>query len=274
MSKAGLETNRVVSAFAEARAAGKKLLLPFITGGYPDLKATEAILAEFQARGVKVCEIGFPYSDPVADGPVIQASYTHALAKGVTSEGIFEAVRGYRDGGGTMGLLAMVSYAIIFRHGVAEYFAAAAKAGFDGFIVPDLPLDEAGQIEALARRQNLANVMLIAPTTGADRRERIASHATGFIYYVSIAGITGERTTLPAATAEAVAALRSKTATPVCVGFGISGPEAVAQVCKVADGAIVGSAIVRRLAEHEAMPAGKLAKVAGDFVSELLAPIA
>lgn len=269
----GPEGNRIVQTFAELRAAGKKTLLPFITAGYPDLETTEALLMEFERRGVRIAELGIPFSDPVADGPTIQASYTAALGAGVRSEKIFKMVRRWRSAGGRLCLVAMVSYSIVFRHGPEDYIAAAAKAGFDGLIIPDLPVEEADAVEPLAAGQGLANVMLIAPTSPPDRRLEIARRSRGFIYYISVAGITGERDKLPEATIQAVAELRGHTQTPVCVGFGISTADMVKTVCKAADGAIVGSAIVHRIGD--ARNAGRDALVArvGDFVGELLAPL-
>jgi len=268
-----LRDNRIVAAFRELRAARKKTLIPFLTAGFPDLRATEALLGEIESRGVRVAELGIPFSDPIADGPTIQASFTEALAAGATREAVFQAVRRWRDAGGRMALAAMVSYSIVFRRGVADYLADAAAAGFDGVIVPDLPLEEAAEAERLARGAGLANVMLIAPTTPPARRLEIARHSSGFLYYVSVAGITGERDRLPAATAEAVAELRKHTDTPVAVGFGISRPEMVAEVCRTADAAIVGSAIVHRVADAKDQPTGRLAASVGAFVAELLAPL-
>lgn len=268
-----LEDNRVVKVFAELRAAGKKTLIPFVTAGSPDPATTEALLKDFASRGVRVCELGVPFSDPIADGPTIQASYTEALAGGVTSEKVFEMVRRYRAGGGELALIAMVSYSIVYRHGVAEYLAAAAEAGLDGFVVPDMPLGEAEQFEAMAAARGLTNVMLIAPTTPRARRLEIARHSRGFIYFISVAGITGARDKLPASTAAAVAELRTHTDTPVCVGFGISNPEMVAHVCETADGAIVGSAIVRRITELRDAPRDEIVAQVGEFVGQLLSPL-
>jgi len=268
-----LDDNRVVKTFADLRAADRKTLAPFITAGYPDVDTTEALLKDFEARGVRVCELGIPFSDPIADGPVIQGSYTDALAGGMNSEKAFELVRRYRSGAGEMALVAMVSYSIVFRHGVEAYLRAAADAGFDGLIIPDLPLEEAADLEPLATACGLANVMLIAPTTPPARRVEIARHCRGFIYYISIAGITGERKRLPEETITAVAELRRHTDTPVCIGFGISNAATVAHVCEVADGAIVGSAIVRRIADAKDRTPRQIAKLIGDFVAELLSPI-
>jgi len=301
-----LTENRLVGTFRELCAANRKTLLPFITAGYPDSATTAGLLKDFAARGVRICELGIPFSDPVADGPVIQASYTQALANGINSERIFEMVKQYRQeelriadcrlriadashDGKTPGkenpkseirnpqlaLIAMVSYSIVYRHGVADYFRQAAAAGIDGMIIPDLPLDEAGAVEPLATNAGLANIMLISPTTAPARRLEIARHSRGFIYYMSVAGITGERTKLPAATVEGVAELRTHTDTPICVGFGVSNAATVAEVCKVADGAIVGSAIVHRIAyaAKAGLPAEAIVAKVGQFVSELLAPL-
>ena len=273
---AGLENNRLVKAFGELRAAGKKTLVPFITGGSPDLDTTTELLAEFESRGVRICEVGIPFSDPIADGPVIQASYTQALADGVTSEKVFKAIGRYRqEAKGQMALVAMVSYSIVFRRDVKRFLRRAAEAGFDGVIVPDLPLEEAGQFEPLAAGCGLCNVMLIAPTTPLPRRGEIASHSRGFIYFISVAGITGERSKLPEESIAAVAELRRSTDTPICVGFGISNADTVAHVCEVADGAIVGSAIVHRISDAAAKktPRDKLIKNIGNFVGELLEPV-
>ncbi len=298
-----LDRNRLVCAFAELRAAGRKALLPFLTAGFPDLETTEALLHELSRRGVRMCELGFPFSDPVADGPVIQASYTRALERGVTSERVFEMVRRFRAAEAKqsaarpgaarsasrrrfpdrqlsmvnrpLALTAMVSYTIVYRHGVQAFLQEAASAGFDGTIVPDLPLEEAGEFQARAEEAGLAGVLLISPTTPPERRVEIARRSRGFLYFISVAGITGERKGLPQSTIDAVAELRRRTDTPVCVGFGISGPQTVRQVCRVADGAIVGSAIVRRIADLAAAgaPQKKLVSEVGEFVGELLGPL-
>ena len=177
-----LTDNRLVRTFAELRAAGAKTLAPFLTAGYPDLAATRAILADWSARQVRVVELGFPYSDPIADGPVIQGSYTEALSAGVKVDGIFEMVRRFRGEGGEMALVAMVSYSIVYRRGAERFCDAAAEAGLDGLLMPDLPLDEAAAMEQTAAARGLANVMLIAPTSSPPRRLEIALHSRGFIY--------------------------------------------------------------------------------------------
>ena len=288
-----MEDNRIVRAFAARRATGGKALLPFIPAGYPDLDTTAALLEELACRGVPVCELGFPFSDPIADGPTIQAAFTEALAAGVTTRAIFDMVRRFREQAAgaadvspspnpkseirnpksDLALVAMVTYSIIYRHGPEAFLDSAAEAGFDGLIVPDLPLEEAAAIEPAAAARGLANIMLIAPTTPPDRRLEIARHCRGFIYFVSVAGITGERDRLPAGTISAVAELRRHTDTPVCVGFGISNPRTVEEVCRVADGAIVGSAIVHRITDNRDKGRQAVVRAIGEFVGELLEPI-
>lgn len=267
-----LQDNRLVKTFEQLKVDGKKALLPFLSAGFPNLDTTAALLRECEAQGIPGCELGFPFSDPVADGPVIQNSYTVALEQGVTSESIFEMVREYRRSGGNMALAAMVSYSIVFRHGVEDFLRRCSEAGFDGMIIPDLPMEEAIWLEPLARQLNLCNILLVAPTTRPQRRIEIARHSTGFIYYVSVAGTTGQRDSLPQSTIDGVAELRSHVPTPICVGFGISNPRTVATVWKVADGAIVGSAIIKRLldAREKALSPQQTVAEIGEFVSQLL----
>ena len=205
-------------------------------------------------------EVGIPYSDPIADGPVIAASYHRALGRGVKLDQIFQMLRGLRaEAAGrpsaSAPFVTMVSYAIVLRRGVDRYLREAVAAGVDGLIVPDLPVEEAEGLCRKATEHDLRLIQLITPTTPRDRAVRIARATTGFIYYVSVAGITGERTTLPPELAENVAWLRTQTDLPICIGFGISLPEHIRTLAPVADGLIVGSALVRRLIGAEGRPA-------------------
>jgi tryptophan synthase alpha chain len=234
--------------FAALAAEGRKALAPFVTAGDPDLGTTLAVIEALDRAGAAVCELGVPYSDPIADGPVIQASYTRALAAGFTLEKFFamvaEATTRVR-----MPVLAMVSYSIIYRRGIDRFVADAAAAGLAGLVVPDLPLEESDLLDTACRGADLALVRLVTPTTPADRAAEIARRSTGFVYCVSVSGVTGARTELPPGLVDRVAWLRTKATVPVLVGFGVSTPEQVKLLTGVADGAIVGSALVRRIGE-------------------------
>ncbi|MDC0935421.1 tryptophan synthase subunit alpha [Pirellulales bacterium] len=260
------------SLFAKLRAEKRKALMPFVTAGDPDLDFTSAVLQEIVSRGASICEIGFPYSDPIADGPVIQASYTRALSRGIRVSQILEML------GKTLPAIsapaaAMVSYAILYRRGIERSCDDAAAAGLAGLIIPDLPLEESAALSAQCRSRDLSLIQLVTPTTPRDRAIRICETSTGFVYYVSVAGITGERTALPPDLVDNVGALRKETDLPICIGFGISQPEHVRLLAPVADGLIVGSAIVRRIAASgEISTADRLADV-GQYVESLLAAL-
>jgi tryptophan synthase alpha chain len=251
-------------------AAGQKMLAPFLTAGYPDMAATSAILRGIDSLACGCIEIGIPFSDPVADGPTIQASFTAALNSGLTIEQVFAEFDKLADL--RTPRIAMVSFTIAFRWGVPRFLQRARQAGFAGVLFPDLPLGAEPDVARLANGLGLANVMLVAPTTPPGRREQIAAASTGFVYYLSVAGITGERRELPADLPENVRALKAAGGgKPVFVGFGIGRAEQVAQVTAVADGAIVGSAIVRRITQ--AIEAGQgreqIAQSVRDYVAEL-----
>jgi len=234
--------------FAAARAAGRLAFMPFVTAGDPDVATTMEVLARLGCAGVDLIEVGFPYSDPIAAGPVIQASYTRALSAGVHVADIFAGVRDLKQRMPDLPpLLAMCSYAILYRHGVETFVQEAGEAGFAGFIIPDLPGDEAAECFALVRKQGLDLVQLIAPTTPPARLRQILEHCSGFVYCLAVAGITGEREQVSATLHEQLRWLRNETNLPLAVGFGISRPEHMADLKPVADGAIVGTALVRHL---------------------------
>jgi tryptophan synthase alpha chain len=256
--------------FRELRAAGRKAFMPFITAGDPDLDFTAAVIRELVARGSNLCELGIPYSDPIADGPVIQASYTRSLSKKIKLADILKTL-GKITPGLNAPIVTMVSYAIVFRHGLEKYVTDAKAAGVAGAIVPDLPVEEAGPMADISRREDFSLIQLITPTTPRDRALKIAERTTGFIYYVSVTGITGERTTLPQSILENVAWLRSQTPLPICIGFGISRPEHVRMLSPVADGLIVGSAIVRHMSDAAQRPRPEVLKEIGDYAAELIA---
>ncbi len=234
--------------FAQLRAEGKKAFLPFVTAGDPSVEWTAKLLRQLAKCGCAMAEVGIPYSDPIADGPVIQASYTRALNSGVRWKDILASV-GEVSQQVNMPLVSMVSYAIVQRLGLDRFLDDAQAAGFAGAIVPDLLVEEADDLRRRCRERDFSLIHLVTPTTPAERMLQIAESSTGFIYFVSITGITGERNELPAELLDKVAWLRERTELPICIGFGISRVEHVRMLAPVADGLIVGSAIVRRFAE-------------------------
>jgi tryptophan synthase alpha chain len=258
--------------FTTLRREKRKALMPFITAGDPDLEFTAAVLKEVVGRGCHMCEVGIPYSDPIADGPVIQASYTRALAHKIKLGDILKTL-GDVSPKVRAPLVTMVSYAIVYRHGTEKYVDEVKQKGLAGLIVPDLPVEESAGLAKVCAARDISLIQLVTPTTPRERAVRIAETSTGFLYYVSVAGITGERTQLPPELIDNVGWLRTQTKLPICIGFGISKPEHVKLLAPVADGLIVGSAIVRRIATAEKAPREKVLREVGDYVAELLAAI-
>ena len=252
--------------FAKLRAQGQKALMPFFTAGDPDIETTAEILRAVGPAGASLCEIGVPYSDPIADGPVIQASYQRALDAGFRLQQVFDMGRAIQ-GEVQMPLVTMVSYAIIHRVGLDKYVDQAKATGYAGAIVPDLLVEEADAMSKVCSKADFSLIQLVTPTTPRERQVRIAESSSGFLYYVSVTGITGERTKLPTDLVDNVAWLREQTELPICIGFGISGPETAAQLAPVADGLIVGSAVVRRVAD--AKSTAEAVDVVRKFVHEL-----
>jgi len=237
--------DRIRAAFSAARAAGRPALIPFVTGGFPDLATTERALRELPAAGADLIEIGVPFSDPIADGPVIAASMHEALARGITPEQLFSTVRIAQS---TAPVLAMVSYSIVGRVGIERFVSQGVDCGISGFIVPDADPAAAERVFRAASAVGAGFCALIAPSTPADRAARLAALSSGFVYLLARAGVTGERSELPDLS-DRVAMLRSLTSAPIAVGFGLSSREHVGAIGRQADGAIVGSALVRRMAE-------------------------
>lgn len=256
-------------------AAGKKGLLPYITAGFPSPSATAEVIRRLDRLGVAGVEVGFPYSDSIADGPVIQTSFTHVLEQKVTVDDIFAAIADARRTA-KVPLVAMCSFSIVYRYGTDRFFEQAAKAGFDGLIIADLSLEEAPAVAEQAAKHGLCLIMLTAPTSSPQRREQIAKIATGFVYYMSVAGTTGERDKLPADLVDNVRQLKAAGGKPVVVGFGVSRPEHVRTVCSVADGAIVGSAIVHRMLDAAAKGGDDkaVADAVEKFAAELMTGLA
>jgi tryptophan synthase alpha chain len=256
--------NPIDQLFTRLKAERKKAFMPFITAGDPDLDATAKLVREVAGRGASLIEVGFPYSDPIADGSVIQASYTRALARGLSVDAIFGSTRALNV---NVPLVAMVSYTLVHRRGLEKFVVDAKTAQFAGAIVPDLPIDEANELAAIAAKHDFKLILLVTPTTPRDRAARIAALSTGFLYCVSVVGITGERSQLPPDLLDQLRWLRTQTPLPLCVGFGISKPEHVRMLRDAADGIIVGSALVRKM--ETSRPVDVLVKDVGDLVEQL-----
>jgi tryptophan synthase alpha chain len=242
--------------------------MPFLMAGDPDLPTTRAVLLALQEAGADLIELGIPYSDPLADGPVIQAAAGRALASGTTPAGVLELLAGLRGALTTPVVLFTYSNPLLSR-GMEAFCREAAAAGAAGLVVPDLPLEEAEKLSPIAAAAGLDLVLLVAPTTPPLRRARIHTASRGFTYLVSVTGVTGVRQALEARVEPLVAGLRAEGDTPVAVGFGISGPGQARQVrAWGADGAIVGSALVKRMAEVKAA-GGDVAGAAAHFCADL-----
>ncbi|QDU81782.1 Tryptophan synthase alpha chain [Polystyrenella longa] len=264
--------SRISDVFIKLKAENRLAFMPFITSGDPDIATTGQLISELGRRGCDMIEIGFPYSDPIADGPTIQASYTRSLGRGLHVEDIFKTVAALPTDN-LPPLVAMVAYAIIYRIGPEEFLTKLKLAGFCGMIVPDLPGDEAASFFELAQKHELDLVQLVSPTTTPERVSRILAAASGFVYCISVAGITGVRDDLPPELKDQLRWLREKTDLPLAVGFGIGKPEQIDMLRGDADGVIVGSAIVRQLEPLTESPDQKEAilKQIGDYAAEMLA---
>ncbi|MBN2621726.1 MAG: tryptophan synthase subunit alpha [Acidimicrobiales bacterium] len=240
------------------RDAGRKLLVPYVTGGFPDWERTVEACA---LAGADAIEVGIPFSDPVIDGPTVQEASERALAAGATPRDIVGAIAGLDTGG--VPLVVMTYYNIIHRYGHERFASSLVEANVAATIVPDLPLEEVGPWAAAADAAGVETVLLAAPTASDERLARICARSRGFVYGVGLLGVTGERAVLARSALDIARRLKAVTDTPVLVGIGVSNAAQAAEVATVADGAIVGSAVVRRLLDGEG-PAG-----VGEFVAGL-----
>ena len=237
--------SRIISAFA----GGRKAFIPFVTCGDPDLETTAALVRMLAEEGADLIELGIPFSDPVAEGPVIQAASMRALAGGTTVDGIFDMVRELRK---TVEVpLVFMTYAnVVFARGGESFISRCADVGIDGMIIPDLPFEEKGEFEPFCRRCGVDLISMISPASGDGRIAMIAREATGFIYVVSSYGVTGVREHITSDIKRMVGVVRANSAVPCAVGFGISTPGQAAEMAALADGVIVGSAIMRIVGEY------------------------
>jgi len=258
--------NRIVRRFKNLREKGEKALIPFITAGYPDLKYTEDLIFELEEKGADIIELGIPFSDPLADGPVIQTASYRALRRGVTLEKTIKFVEKIRKKT-SIPLIFMGYYNSIFKFGEKKFVHQASEAGVDGVIIADLPPEEAKDIQQYAMKNNLALIFLLTPVSSDDRIKLVCNSSEGFIYCVSYTGVTGQKGKEEKMLKSFIKKVRSFTSTPVAIGFGIYSPVEARKLSSLADGIIVGSAIIRKIMENEG---GKDAvKKVGEFVYSL-----
>lgn len=258
--------NRIDEKFRQLRKKGKKAFIAFITCGYPDLSTTEKLVVELEAQGVDILELGVPFSDPLADGAVIQEASLRALEKKAYLPAILKMVKKLRRRV-SMPIALMTYYNPIFCFGEKKFVDAALKSGVDGVIIPDLPPEEARPFLGYAKARGLANICFLAPTSSEARVKLISKVSQGFIYYVCLIGVTGARKNLPADLRENISRIKKYTAKPVCVGFGISTAGQVRSVKRLCDGAIVGSAIIKQIRKY--LKDKNLVKRVGNFVGKL-----
>jgi tryptophan synthase alpha chain len=265
---------RIDDAFKTAQRFGDKVFVAYITAGYPDMETTVELIHELARRGVNIIELGVPFSDPIADGKTIQASSQAALDMGVNLPMILKAVKEVRKTS-EIPLVLMGYFNPIMQAGGAKALPTIKKAGVDGLIIPDLPPDEEADFAREAKNVKISLIYLLAPTSTPDRINLVANKSTGFVYYVSLTGVTGARAELPSDITGHVEEIRKAAKLPIAVGFGISRPDQAVKVAGIADGVIVGSAIINAITES--MKSHKkpktIAQDVGDFVTTLIKAI-
>ncbi|MFA5146388.1 MAG: tryptophan synthase subunit alpha [Candidatus Omnitrophota bacterium] len=252
--------NRITARFRALKARGQRAFIAYITAGDPDLSATRDMVTELERSGVDIVELGIPFSDPIADGPTIQAASHRALRKGASLSRIFGMVASLRKVT-DIPIVFMTYYNPVLAYGLRRFVADCRRKGVDGVIVPDLPFEEATELVKAARAVGLATIQLVAPTSTGERIKEIARRSTGFIYYVSLTGVTGARKGVPKDLAARVKAIKSVSKSPVSVGFGVATQEQARAIAKVADGVIVGSAIVKIIERNRKDRKGLLSRV-------------
>jgi len=232
--------------FKKLQREGKKAFIPYIMAGDPDLERTKDIVCLFEECGADIVEIGVPFSDPLADGPTIQRASERALQNGVTLRSVIALVKGFSQEI-RIPIVLMTYYNPVFKYGIELFISDSREAGIDGVIIPDLPPDEAAEFIRLSKRSHLNTIFLLAPTSTEDRIKKVVKASRGFIYYVSITGITGADLLLDGSMEVLISNIRKHSDKPIAVGFGVSTPEDASAVARISDGVIVGSAIVKRL---------------------------
>ncbi|MBP0481357.1 tryptophan synthase subunit alpha [Sagittula salina] len=245
---------RIESKFAQLRAEGKKAFVSYIMAGDPDIETSLAVMKGLPGAGVDVIELGLPFTDPMADGPTIQLAGQRALEAGMTLQKTLQMVRDFRTGDNETPIVLMGYYNPIYSRGVDTFLAEAKEAGIDGLIIVDLPPEEDEELCLPAQKAGLNFIRLATPTTDDKRLPKVMQNTSGFVYYVSITGITGAAEARAADVAPEVARLKKATDLPIIVGFGVRTPESARDIAAVADGTVVGTAIVARIAEKKPVP--------------------
>lgn len=253
--------NRIKKVFKKLKAQNKKAFIPYIMAGDPSIEKTKEIVIMFEECGADIVELGVPFTDPLADGPTIQRAAERALKNGVTLKKVIALVKDLRQKT-KIPLVLMTYYNPVFKYGEERFIADAKDAGVDGVIIPDLPPDEAGEFTRLAKNAAIASIFLLAPTSTEDRIRKVASASTGFIYYVSITGITGAQLLLDGSIEKSINGIHRITDKPVAVGFGVSTPDEAKAVAGISDGVVIGSAIIKKAQ-------GSLDKELRDFLFKL-----
>lgn len=250
---ANRDADRINAMFARRKAEGGAAMIFFLTAGHPNEASTETAIEALEAGGADLIELGIPFSDPVADGPTIQKASQVALEAGMNVEKVMSLTARVRSRS-QIPLILFTGYNPVYVFGEERFAERAAEAGADGILVPDLPPEEAGVLSAACEKHGLKLIFLVAPTTTPERARMIGDASSGFLYYISLRGVTGARAELPTDLKENIDALKARTSLPIAVGFGISEPAHAAAVAQTADGVVVGSALVRRIEEDASKP--------------------
>jgi tryptophan synthase alpha chain len=267
--EAGEAVSRLADTFARLKQEGRAAFVPFVTAGDPDMETSFEILSKLPGAGADVIELGMPFSDPMADGPAVQASSMRALHAGAGMAKVLEMVKKFRKADSTTPIVLMGYYNPIHAYGTARFARDVAAAGVDGLIVVDLPVEEDEVLRAPAKAQGVDVIRFVTPTTDAARLARVLDGAGGYLYYVSVAGVTGTKSAPEEAVRAAMARVRAATSLPCTVGFGIRTPQQAEDIARLADGVVVGSAIVSKIADNLGKPRAAIVAEVLDLVRAL-----
>ncbi len=261
--------NRIEKTFINLKADGKKALVSFITAGDPNMETSEQILNDLPKYGVDIIEVGIPFSDPMADGPIIQRSSQRAISAGFNLSKIFTIIRNFRKTNLTTPIVLMGYFNPIYQFGLKKFFTTCQRVGIDGIIIVDLPPEENNLVNSYTKEYNVHNIRLITPTTNKSRLNKILKFTSGFLYYVSITGITGTKKPSVVEVKKAVSRIKNSTSLPVVVGFGINNSKQIQELNKFSDGCVVGSAIIRIIEDQKTKNKSQISKKIQSFLTKL-----